>query len=453
MSNLTPPRRLVNLYIVTAHVSLACAFLLTAWNPAAVAGFFYHARIVAVVHLITIGWIAMSILGMSYVVLPFACGVAFPPRRSDYAAYALLLIGLIGMVAHFWIGEFGGMAWSAATAALGILYVVTRLAFAIRRAKVAQGVKLHLYLAALNAAGAVAMGVLLGFDKVRSFLPGYVLSNVFAHAHLAAIGWVSMTMMGFGYRLLPMVLPSAMPSGRSLYASAIVLEIGIVGLFASLVMRAGTTPLFALLIIGAIATFGTHVIWMLSHPRRPPPERTRGDFAVHHLAAAGACLVLASVCGLLLAALPMSDATMRLALLYGVFGLLGFLAQAIVGFERRILPVAWNYWAVQNTGRALGSLQRRVPPGFTFFAWGGGVPLLGAGFFVNSTAFVAAGAWLLVAASLVMLTDVVLQPVRKISTSAEISDTIERPRSDCSPSAPLRERYASCLSIEHHDHV
>lgn len=28
--------------------------------------------------------------------------------------------------------------------------------------------------------------LLLGFDKVHHFLPGYVLSNVSAHAHLAA---------------------------------------------------------------------------------------------------------------------------------------------------------------------------------------------------------------------------------------------------------------------------
>jgi hypothetical protein len=140
VSNLIPPRRLVALYIVTAHVSLACAFLLTAWNPAAVAGFFYHARIVAIVHLVTIGWIAMSILGEAYIVLPLACGVAFPARSGDYVAYALVLIGLVGMVAHFWIGEFAGMAWSAATAASGVLYVVVRLALAMRHAKVAGGV-------------------------------------------------------------------------------------------------------------------------------------------------------------------------------------------------------------------------------------------------------------------------------------------------------------------------
>ena len=72
-----------------------------AWNPDAIAGFFYHSRMVAIVHLVTIGWIAMSILGMVYIVLPMRLGLAFPARRADYAAYALAVIGLIGMVSPF----------------------------------------------------------------------------------------------------------------------------------------------------------------------------------------------------------------------------------------------------------------------------------------------------------------------------------------------------------------
>ena len=388
---------------MTAHLSLACAFLVTAWNPSAVAGFFYHARIVAIVHLITIGWIALSILGSVYIVLPLACGQAFGARRGDYVAYGLAVVGLIGMVAHFWIAEYSGMAWSAGTAAAGILYVVVRAAFAVRQAKIAPAVKLHLYFAAANLTGAVTLGVLLGIDKAHSFLPGYVLANVFAHAHLAAVGWVSMTIMGFGYRLLPMVLPAAMPAGRSLYASAILLETGIVGLFAALVLRSGATLLFALTVVAAFAVFAWHVVWMLERPRRPPRHRTRPDFAVHHLGAAGASLLFACVCGVLLAALPVSESTLRVALLYGVLGLVGFLAQVIVGFERRILPIASAYWGLQRSGGVPAPAPRLpAPPRVIFYSWSCGVPLIAAGLFVNSPATLASGAWLLLAGSLLM---------------------------------------------------
>ena len=58
-----PPRLLPILYVALAHIALALAFAAVAADPRAVAGFFYHARMLAVVHLVTLGWITCSILG------------------------------------------------------------------------------------------------------------------------------------------------------------------------------------------------------------------------------------------------------------------------------------------------------------------------------------------------------------------------------------------------------
>lgn len=412
-----PSRTLVLLYLGTAHISLALAFALTAWNPYAVAGFFYHSRMVAIVHLITIGWIAMSILGMVYVVVPMTFGLAFPARRGDYAAYALTVIGLIGMVSHFWLAEFRGMAWSAATAAAGIAHVVTRLVANLRAANVPGGVKLHVYFASLNILGAVTMGVLLGLDKVHQFLPGYVLSNVFAHAHLAAVGWVCMMVIGLAYRLLPMVIPAASPAGPTLYISAILLEAGIVGLFVTLVRRSDLAPWFAGVIIAGFVAAGAHFVWMLKRRRTPAPGTSRRGFAIAHIATAGAWLMGACVCGVVLAASPMTEMTLRAALVYGVFGLVGFLAQIVVGFELHLLPTVAAYWALQRSGGvAIGSrpatneLQRSA----VYCGWLAGVPALGAGLFFNTPMVLAAGAWLLFAAVVLAAIDaaIIVFPTR-----------------------------------------
>ena len=50
-----PTRILPVLYFAVARVALASAFAAVALDPLAVAGFFYHARIVAIVHLVTLG--------------------------------------------------------------------------------------------------------------------------------------------------------------------------------------------------------------------------------------------------------------------------------------------------------------------------------------------------------------------------------------------------------------
>jgi hypothetical protein len=50
-------------------------------------------------------------------------------------------------------------------------------------------------------------------------------------------------------------------------------------------------------------------------------------------------LVLAAGCGVLLIARPTSASTPALAMLYGVFGLVGFLAQLVVAMELWRLPL------------------------------------------------------------------------------------------------------------------
>ena len=53
-------------------MSLGLACLFAACWPDAVAGFFYHAWLIGLVHLVTLGWISFSILGTIYIVAPLA---------------------------------------------------------------------------------------------------------------------------------------------------------------------------------------------------------------------------------------------------------------------------------------------------------------------------------------------------------------------------------------------
>lgn len=90
----SPARLVPLLYLGTAHIALALACLLAALWPRAVAGFFYHSWMVALVHMVTIGWITFSILGAIYIVGPLALRMEMPVRRMDGVAYALALVGL-----------------------------------------------------------------------------------------------------------------------------------------------------------------------------------------------------------------------------------------------------------------------------------------------------------------------------------------------------------------------
>jgi hypothetical protein len=395
-----PARALPILYLGTAHVSLALAYLFAALWPHAVAGFFYHAWLIGLVHMVTLGWISFSILGAVYIVGPIALRMDMPARRLDYVAYVCGLVGLIGMVGHFWIQQYAGMAWSAATLASGILYMTVRIVANVRTAKIQPAVKLHIVFACLNFWLAASMGLLIAFDKLLHFLPGFSIANVFAHAHLAALGWATMMVAGVAYRMLPMTFPSKMPPPRSMYASALLLETGVLGLFVALLLRSPVAWVFGIVIISGLTAFGTHVTWMRRHRVSKPAGAPRIDFGLLHAAGAAISLIAASAVGLALLLRPSSLTMLHAAAAYGVLGLIGFLAQMVVAMEARLVPMATWFWAYAASGRQIAPpsphvMRDRWLQAITFAGWTVGVPVLASGMFVESAVLVRLGAWAL----------------------------------------------------------
>jgi len=392
-----PHRRLPLLYFSLAHVCLAAAFAALALQPQRYSAFFYHPRMVAVVHLVTLGWISASILGALYMVAPMALRTRLPARAADYAAWVVYVIGVTGMVTHFWIDSPKGMVWAAGTIVAALLWVTGRAVLALRPAPIPPEIKLHYLFAFLSLVGAASMGLLLGLNKVKPVLGGYVLANVYAHAHLAALGWATMMVMGTGYRLLPMLLPSAMPEGKGVWATALLLEAGAVGLFVSFVLRSGAVALFAVVTAAALVLFFRQVLWMRRHPRPAPRALRRPDYGVLHSFAALGYLALALLLGLCLAITPPGEWKLRAALVYGVFGLVGFLAQMVVGVSLRLLPLyAWLRAAERADFPAQPpsphSLPARPLQAVGLALWTLGVPLLAAGFALDRPPLVSTGA-------------------------------------------------------------
>ena len=398
-----PPRWLPLLYFGFAHLCLAAAFAAVALDPRGVAGFFYHPRMVAIVHLVTLGWITSSILGAVYMIGPMALRMPMPARAADRWAFGLFAVGVIGMVVHFWIAEPSGMAWSAGMVTLAVLWVALRVLRALAAAPIQRAVKLHFALGFLNLLGAAAAGLLLGLDKVLHFLPGYVLANVAAHAHLAALGWALMIVMGAGYRLLPMLLPAAMPDRSSLWASALLLEAGVLGLVAGLVARRAWAGFFAFLAVAGIAAFLREVLWMVRNPRPAPKDLRRPDLGVVHVAQALVCLALAAGLGLVLVFSPHGAWKVAAVLVYGVLGLVGFLAQMVIGVNARLLPLfSWLTAYAGDGFRTLPSSPHAMPhralQKWTLGLWSAGVPLLAAGLGLDRMTWLTAAGWLLLAA-------------------------------------------------------
>lgn len=369
------PPRLVRLYFGLGHVAVTLALLALALDPRAAAGFFYHARMVAIVHLVTLGWLTSSLLGSLYMAAPTAFGTPLAIQRLDYTAFALVVIGIVGMVTHFWMASFAGMAWSAATVATGVFIVVARVSWLLRRSPLPRRVTRPIFLASLNLGIAATMGVLLGFDKADQFLPGFVLTNVFAHAHMAALGWATLMALGVAARLLPASPPIVPVAPRMLAAGTVLLEVGVVGLFISLLRQSSWSLVFGICAIGGVGALTFHLAISLvgDTPRAgvPPPGTNATmapDAAQLHAYCALVWLLVAAALGGYLLWQPLTDMTLRAALAYGTVGLLGFLGQLVLAIRVRLLhhgsdrrqSFVLAAWVVGVAGIALGLAADQV---------------------------------------------------------------------------------------------
>jgi hypothetical protein len=202
-------------------------------------------------------------------------------------------------------------------------------------ARLRSGDWLHRYVAAalINFLLTALLGVLLGFNKVFDVLGGEFFPNIFAHAHLAAVGWISMMIVGFEHRLLPTSRPDAAGPWPSIRFW--LLEAGVVGLVVSLLSVSRWTPFFSAMIVAALALHVWRPLWTLARGKIQ-------DRASLWATVALVFLMTTSLAGLFLSLdLPSPDSVfrMRVQFAYGYVGLLGWITMTITAQVYKLFPM------------------------------------------------------------------------------------------------------------------
>ena len=223
-------------FILTAMASLLGGSLWLFRERELLLGHFYRPELLSITHTFTLGWVSMLMMGVLVRLLPQTMGTSIRSQRWLRVQSLLMLVGYTGMVFHFWLS--GWVAMASAAVLIVLAAIVQIYNFTGIFARLRSGDWLHRYVAAalINFLLAAILGVLLGFNKVYDILEGEFFGNIFAHAHLAAVGWVTMMIVSFEHRLLP----ASRPTGRHTEISHSIrfwlLEAGVTGLVVSLLM-------------------------------------------------------------------------------------------------------------------------------------------------------------------------------------------------------------------------
>jgi hypothetical protein len=318
-------------YLVVAATAFVVALTGLPWLAPELAGHYYHPRVLALTHIVTLGWITMSILGASYQLIPVVLEQSLWSESLARWQLGVLLVGAIGMVAHFWIGTWAGLACAAALMGLGVSMHLINVAASLR------GFERWTFTACLVALGQVGLaltvlfGAALAVNHVWPFLPGELFSALHAHVHLALAWWIAPMLMGISARVFPMFLLSPEPRGwpgpLQLYGL----------LLGAPVLVAGLVAAPALVLAGALALAAAavgHVVWVIAMARGR--RRPGLDWGLRFILTGSGFLPLGTALGLALALDLLSGP--RIALAYAVLLLGGWVSLSIVGMMLKIVP-------------------------------------------------------------------------------------------------------------------
>lgn len=375
--------RVALLYVGFAHLSLLIACLLLArhagdWPT------FYRPEVIGALHLVTLGWISGSILGMCYLVAPLALRTPLPGTARDYVFCAAFMAGVTGMSASVWRGNYVGLAAAAPLVLAAITGLGWRIVRGLRLSGIPAGVRLHVELAFANMLLAGALGIAMGLDRRWGFLPASPLAQTWAHAHLAVIGWAVLMVIGLSYRLLPMLVVSRPVEGPRLARTAWLIEAGLAAIVTGhLAAWPRLLPLGGLLVTAGIVLFFTEVRGIVSRRERRGVKPMRPDRTVSLSHAATLWLIASMLLGLWLAAAPRTLQSSGLIWVYGVAAIVGYLSQIVIGMGGRLFPMLAWYVHMAEHGRAPECVPQDLVVdrlvNMTCWTWLPGVPALAIG--------------------------------------------------------------------------
>ncbi|HUP37403.1 MAG TPA: hypothetical protein VNC82_18380 [Candidatus Limnocylindria bacterium] len=378
-------------YLTCAAFAFVVAALGVAWLGPELAGHYYHPLLLALTHTVTLGWVTLAIMGASYQLIPIVLERPIWSERLARWQLAILAVAVTGMIAHFHLGTWPGLAMAAGLLAVGIALHLVNVGLSLR------GFTRWTFTARLVGLGygglalTTLFGVALAANRVWPFLPGAFFPTLHAHVQLALLGWVTPMIFAVAARVYPMFFLAPAPRRGHSFLQLWGLAAGVPAVVLGLLGVPG------LLVAGAVAVTvaaAAHAAWAFEMARGR--KRPGLDWGLRFVLTATAFLAPAAVLGVALAADRLAGP--RVALAYVVVTLGGWISLTIVGMMLKIVPfLVWYRAYSPQAGRepvpTLAQISWPRAEGLAYLLLTGGVVLLAATVLAGDAAWIrAAGA-------------------------------------------------------------
>ncbi len=169
-------------FVLNGMLSLLVATVWLFWRHDLLLQYFYFDQLLALTHLVTLGFLSSLMMGVLYRFVPTFLHVEPASIRVARFQFVFYAIGSWGMITHFWMGESKGVSWSTFLVFLASVLQLWNFRALFqssgRRLWVGCFVASALVFFLLAASVGVLLGLLKGYDVRTPGLAAQFIDNV-----------------------------------------------------------------------------------------------------------------------------------------------------------------------------------------------------------------------------------------------------------------------------------
>lgn len=339
----TSPKVVIPFYLYAA-LSFLVATVLLFTSGEAFLGHYFHSQILAITHIMALGWGTMIILGASHQLVPVVVEGRLYSERLAYLSFSLTAIGIPLLAYSFYIFDMGHLAkWGGRFVLLGILCYLINLAVSISKGK---SENVHAIFV-LSSVAWLFITAFLGLVLVYSFtyptlLKHNTLHYLPLHVHAGIVGWFLLLVIGVGSRLIPMFLISKYQNKRLLWLVFFLINVGILLYFFKFyyLKNPWITFLPVALILTAILLFAVYCLKAYGQRIRKQVDDQMKMSLLSVVMMVIPVIILMGIIGFIML---FKGENLPLTLAYGFLIFFGWLTAIILGMTFKTLPfVVWN---------------------------------------------------------------------------------------------------------------
>jgi len=315
----------------------------------------------ALTHLITLGFITMSMMGAMLQMMPVVAGSpTWRPLIVSPVVHSLLCLGVVALAGGFWFDHAGLLWFALFMLAMGLIFFIAVITLSLVRSQVRSSTVSGMRIAVLSLVIALILGLRIGAEHIWQFRTDVVYPWTNVHLAWALIGWAGLLVISVAYEVVPMFqLVPPYPAWMQRWLSKLMIAVLILWAGAYLLAMPGwLLTLLGLSIAVALIYFAATTLYLQSRRRRRRPDVTVDFWRIGMLSLLASTFLWISG-----QFLPAVAAWPHYDLLLGTTYIAGFVMSVINGMLYKIVPfLVWFHLQSRHIGQTgLPTVKEIIP--------------------------------------------------------------------------------------------